>query len=158
MAAIDQYSTDALLADVRTALLTFTPPHGDGRTVDDVLDGRLYNTRAPDNPTFPYGTFRLTTRNDGRSHGMRRMGELEVQLYGRPWAQREVMEGVADLFDQAALCLVRGVQGLTFAYGSQRETIPPVGAAVDSEVVTIRLVYSVVLWPDYLTRLTRTLP
>ena len=146
--------TVALLTTLRRALVEYRGT--EGAAITDVVQERFYQGRAPDNPTFPYGVMRLATRNDGRYHGLRLEADLEVQWYGRPWTQREALEGVADLCDQAMLLLLRNAQGLIFSVGAMRETLPLAGAPADSETVTIRLLYTVVIWPEYLTRLTLT--
>ena len=155
-------STIAVVQTLRDILLSWE--NADGAKAADTLQGatdaqpRFYIGKTPNNLTFPYATLRLSTRNDGKYHGMRLTGALEVLLYGRPWTQLDIVNAVADLFDQAMLVTVESSHGLLFCFGSQRDQLPPGGDPVDSETVTIRLVYTLAIWPAFLTSLTRTLP
>jgi hypothetical protein len=115
---------------------------------------KLYQVRAPDHTPFPYATMRLISTRTGEHKGLRVQGQLEVLLYGRPWSQLADMEALADLIDEAMLFFRRSNDGLTFAQGSTRTTLPPAPSPADSEIVTIRLVYNVAYWPKYLTRIS----
>jgi hypothetical protein len=138
-------------------LLDFANP--DGSSARDILAERLYVARAPDVPTaWPYGVMRLETSNDGSYNGMRLTGTLEVLLFGRPWAQMEQIDAVADLFDRCAVARILNTDGLVFAHGFQRATLPGSSyQTIDAEVVTVRLSYTLAIWPTYLTNLTRVL-
>lgn len=149
-------STTEVVKTLRRALLDFTN-HG-GFSARDYLGERVFNGRAPDSGLkFPYAVVRLQTSNAGNNHGIRLNGELEVLVHGRPWAQQEIVELACDLFDQAMLTLVVNEgQGFIFCHGMQRFVMPVAGAPVDSEVITIRLVYTLTIWPQYLIAMTRT--
>lgn len=154
-------SMNDVLATLRDELLSFKVDGEGGDSARDYIEERLYQNRAPDGtPKFPYGTMRLAVENDGRNHGQRLTGTLEVFVYGRPHQQWQDVNDVCDLFDQAMLCMRARTQGLMFAHGKTREPMPPSygAAAVDGEVVTIRLTYTLAIWPAYLTKLTRVLP
>lgn len=153
-------STYKLLEALRRAMVNYSP---DGeRHISDVLgtepDTRLFITRAPDNGKFPYGTIRLESQNSGRYHLMRLVGSLEVLLYGRPWTQQENIENCADMIEQAMYEMILNSDGLVFCQSKQRATVPPGPDPVDSEVCTVRLLFTLVIWPAYLTRLTVVLP
>lgn len=149
----DTSASDQLLATLRTALLTYAD--AEGSTAADTLDDRLFQNRAPDNGPFPCATMRLNTRSAGSTHGLRLVGNLEVQLYGRPWSQYQKLLTVADLCDQAMLFLVKNARGLIICYATQRDTPPAAaGAPIDGETAVIRLAYSLIIWPRYLTVVT----
>jgi hypothetical protein len=42
-----------------------------------------------------------------------------------------------------------------FTHAFQRDELPAAGSPVDSETCAIRLVYSLAIWPTYLTQLTQ---
>ena len=151
-------ATTSLLAvtqAARAALLAYANPQGAMATdilFPDVNQG-CYIGRAPDNPTYPFAVMRLNTRNAGRNHGLRLDGSLEIQIYGKPYTQQENVNAVADLFEQAMLLWIGNAagQGLVFSHGTQRDQLPPGPAPIDSEVVTVRLLYTLAIWPQYLT-------
>ncbi len=118
----------------------------------------LYRVRAPDDRAFPYATMRLEADNLGTNQGMRMNGTLEVLLYGRPWTQRELVENAADLIEQAMYHLLVNTDGLIFCHGKTRATLPPGTDPSDSEVCTVRLTFTLAIWPQYLTRLGTILP
>lgn len=118
----------------------------------------LYRVRAPDDRAFPYGTMRLEADNPGTYNGLRLNGTLEVLLYGRPWTQRELVENAADLIEGAMYDLLVNTDGLIFCHGKTRATLPPGGEPSDSEVCTVRLTFTLAIWPAYLTRLGTILP
>ena len=45
-------------------------------------------------------------------------------------------------------------QGLIFTANVQRDELPQGSGAVDSETCTIRLLFTLAIWPAYLTSLT----
>lgn len=148
-------STYDLLALIRTRLLDFTPTSGDD--LGTRLGQRLYYEQAPAAgsvaPKYPYGIYRLTNRleTDGFA-GMRETGDLEVQLYGRPRGTAlAVVEGCADVIDQALLDWNGITDGIVFSRFRLRDTLPVPPDPMDREVVTVRLLFPVVLWPTYRT-------
>lgn len=151
-------STNAITSTLRDALLNYESDAG-GAQIGDSITGaddkpRLWVGLAPDNAVFPYIVMRLDTRNDGESNGIRLTGQLEVQIYARPQSQQPVANDIADLVEQAMLTFLATTQGLMFQKARQRSTLPMAGPPVDSETVTIRLVYTLVIWPQFLYRLT----
>jgi hypothetical protein len=146
-------STTAILDAVRLALLDFE--NVNGVTLRDTLGESLYRNRAPGNLTFPYGTLRMNTRRTSGYSGRRLSGTLEVLLYGRPSSQIDEISDCADLCEQAMLDYVNASPGgLLFTADVQRDELPPAGSPVDSETITIRLVFALAIWPAYLTSLT----
>jgi hypothetical protein len=147
-------STNAILEALRDALLTFENANG-GR-LSDTLGENLYLRRAPDNMPFPYGTLRLSTQRTSGYNALRQTAKLELQLYGRPSSQFDVLSDAADLCEQAMNFYVNSSagQGLIFTNDVQRDELPQAGAPVDSETCTIRLVFTLAIWPAYLTSLT----
>lgn len=145
-------STNAVLATLRQALLEYE--NAEGVSAADFIADRLFQGRAPDNQDFSYASMRLNTRNDGGNHGLRLVGSLEIQVFGRPWSQYPDLNRLADLFDQAMTFYVANTQGLMACYAKQRDTLPTAGSPIDSETPTIRLAYSLFIWPRYLTVLT----
>lgn len=155
-------STTDLETALRTRLLTFTAM--DGATLADTLgasltgsgsDGKLYWDAAPDNVTESSGRWGILglknrrTRGDGQDG---ELAELEVMLFARPRSQKQTLEACADLCDQAMLRYRDTSSGVIGCWGKLRSTLPPMTSPADAEVVQIRLVYTLVLWPAYLTQ------
>lgn len=149
-------STTEVVNALRRALLDYT--NDAGGSARDTLAERFWDGRARDRTVFPYAVCRLNTRNEGRYHGMRLDGALEIQVFGKPWAQQQSVNAVCDLFDQAMRCLVLQLHGLIICHGFQRDELPEGYGLVDADIVTVRLLYTLAIWPDFLTSLTRVLP
>lgn len=145
-------STNAFLESLRDALLTFE--NINGGTLADIIGDNLYRRAAPANMPFPYGVMRLSTKRSNGFNGLRRVGTLEVQLYGRPSSQLETVSDAADLCEQAMQFYVDSSEdGLAFVNDVQRTELPEGSAPVDGETVAIRLVFTLVIWPAFLTSL-----
>lgn len=153
-------STNAIYTAIRRYLLGFSPD-GD-RHLSDVLgtepDTRLFIVRGADDAKYPYGTMRLEGVNGGNNNGLRISARLEIQLYGRPFTQGDKVEDCADLIQQAMQTFLFNSDGLAFCHGYERATLPAGADPADSEVYTVRLLFTLAIWPAYLTRLTYTLP
>jgi len=153
-------STTMVMKTLRRLLLDFQNSRGE--SARDWIGERLFETRARDAPlVFPYAVMRLQTENDGSYHGMRLTGALEIQVHGRPWMQQAAVYAVCDLFDQymtGRWLSQREPSALIFCHAFQRATLPPGTAAIDSEVITVRLEYTLAIWPAFLTSLTYFLP
>lgn len=151
-------STAAFYTAVRQFLLDYVTQ--DNTRLSDILgedpDTKLYIGRAADSTKFPYGTIRLETSNDGRFHLMRLEGQLEILLHGRPWTQGDDIEDAADIVEQAMYEFLLHSDGLAFCHSKQRATLPPGVDPADSEVYTVRLVFTLAIWPAYLTRLSQS--
>lgn len=153
-------STELLYKALRTRLLGFTPtdpgatPGGaTPDTLGDALGTRLFVVQAPDTVTYPYGIVRLQARQEsGEYAGERETMELELLLYHRPRAKQYVLEGYADVADQAFLRYVDANGGLIFSGSRQRDTVPMNSLAADREVCAIRCVYDLIVWPEFLTQ------
>lgn len=151
-------STEAMVGAILTRLLTFVPTTT--TTLSSLLGGRLYYDQAPAagsvTPKYPYGVYRLMNRieTDGFS-GMRESGEVELLLFGRPrghpttglWA----IERCADVADEALLDWNAISSGITFSRFRLRDTLPVPLDGMDRDLVAVRCVYPVVLWPTYRT-------
>lgn len=146
-------STGHIYALLRETLLNFVPQAGYSLTT--LLGSRLYAVRAPETPEFPYGTLRLMEQQrSGAYNGVRKQAMLEVQLVGKPWAQLRDLEIAADVVEEAFGEFRYTTDGLLFSRSTSRDTLPPLGSPADSEVCTIRVVASLVIWPRFLTRYT----
>ncbi len=146
-------STIDVMKALRTYMLGYVDP--DGHAVRETLQRRFYDTRVPDtgSVTFPYAVHRAEFSNEGSGNGLRLRGDMELLVFGRPWAQQVLVNHVADQLHQSLLMLNTGQpEGLIFMKGFQRATLPPGQSPVDSEVVTIRLSYSLIVWPQFLAR------
>lgn len=149
-------SYNELLKTIRAALLDYADSNG--TSARDAIKERLYQQRAPDATyTFPYAVMSLSLSNDGTHHGMRYIGGLEVMVYGKPYAQLEAVNDLCDLFQQSMLAFISHSKQLIFCRAQDRQPVPAGGDAVDGEVVAVRLSYTLVVWPAYLTSLTRVL-
>jgi hypothetical protein len=147
-------STNAIFDAMRLALLGFE--NESNVSLRDIIGENLWRNRAPDNQTFPYGTMKLTTRRTSGYSGRRLDGRLEVMLYGRPSSELEVISDAADLCEQAMLDYVNASpgQGLIFTANVQRDELPQGSGDVDSETCTTRIIFTLAIWPAYLTSLT----
>lgn len=153
----DTSSTVAVMKTLRRFLLDFQ--NASGASARDYLGERFFDGRSRDAAlTFPYAVARLETQNDGTNHGMRLTGYLEVQVHGRPWTQQQDVYAICDLFDQCMVGRWMNQNGLIVAHGFSRATLPPGTAPIDSEVITVRLEYTLLIWPSFLTALTYVLP
>jgi hypothetical protein len=115
----------------------------------------MYVSRAPDQPTFPFATLRLSEQQrTGEYQGMRKTAMMEIMLVGRPWLMLEDLEHGADLVEQSLLNFHYKRDGLIFSRSSTRDTIPPMSSPADAEVCMVRIVANVIIWPQYLTRYT----
>lgn len=149
-------STQNLYALIRKALLEFVGPNG--ITLKSILGERMYVSRAPDQPVFPYATIRLSDQRQlGEYQGLRKTAMLEIMLVGRPWLMLPELERSADLIEETFLSFRHTRDGLVFSRSSMRETIPPMTAPADAEVCMVRMAVNVIIWPQYLTRYTTTL-
>jgi len=146
-------STQAIYALLRKGLLEFVGPNG--VSLKSIIGERMYVSRAPDQPTFPFATLRLSEQQrTGEYQGMRKTAMMEIMLVGRPWLMLEDLEHGADLVEQSLLNFHYKRDGLIFSRSSTRDTIPPMSSPADAEVCMVRIVANVIIWPQYLTRYT----
>lgn len=150
-------STSDLENAIRTRLLTFSPlaglPLADvlGTTVSGAgSDGKLFWDAAPDNAGPRWGVLQLKNRRSDGDGQEKELAELELMLFARPRSQKATLEQCADLCDQAMLRYVDATSGVIGCWSRLRSTLPPFVSPADTEVVQIRCVYTLVLWPAYL--------
>lgn len=151
-------STGTLAATLRTQLRTFQAsgsPTPD--TLADVLKGQgIYVVQGPAQIAagdYPYGIMRLQSRRrPGEYAGERETMELELQLFGRPRSEQTNIETYADIADQAMLRYLNGSSGIIFSGSGHRDTLPVMAPPADREVVAVRCVYDLIVWPVYLTQ------
>lgn len=146
-------STASLAKQLRSRLLTYAPP-ASAPTLNTMIGGRLYIDRGPDVITFEYGIMRLINRQISNDYDpVRETPELEIQLYANNASRAQALEGMADVCDMAMTDYKDATSGLTFSRGRRRDTLPPFTDPADREIIAIRLVYELVVWPLYLNTL-----
>jgi hypothetical protein len=144
-------STQGMMQDLRSRLLTFQPRTGD--RLEQSIGDRLY-TKAPDNVIYPYAVVRLMDRQQTvGDQGFRTRGEIEVQIFDRPRSQQWRAEAIADVVQQAFLHWDLKTSGLMFAQHSRRVgPLPPAPAPMDRELVQIAVYVPIVAWPVMFTQ------
>lgn len=158
-------STTTLLATLRTRLLTFDRLQGEtlavilGGTASGAGSvGKLYLVQAPDTVTDPanspsrWGIMSLTNRRSNAENAERELVDLEVMLFARPRNQQAAMEDAADACDEAMRRYEDFTRDAIGCWGRVRNTLPVMVGPADREVVQIRLVYTLVVYPDHLTQ------
>ena len=146
-------NTNAINESLRSTMLDFENANGD--TLRDIIGENLYRRAAPANLAFPYAVMRLNTKRTTNFNALRKTARLEVQIYGRDASQLEDISDAADLCEQAMNFYVNSSGGgLMFTSDMQRDELPVGSAPVDSETCTIRLAFTLAIWPAYLTSLT----
>lgn len=154
--ATDRSTT--LMALIRARLLGFTTR--DAVSMSTYLgsgaSARLYGIRPPDTVDWSAGVigiYRLMNRlADGADRGLRETVDVELLLMARPLTQSLAVERAADVADQAMLNWADATQGLVFCRRRQRDTLVPDSVPMDTEVVTVRCVYPLVVWPQFLVQ------
>lgn len=159
---MDTASTPAIVDAVRARVLDFVPvapsPLAGGSLRSRGF--KLYASGAvPDAAGWSgaYGILRPMNLLTSAA-GLRVAGDLELMLLARPrnpWGAQ--LEVYADAVDQAMHNVgstdAAGTRGLFFTRGRSRDTLPPFPDPADREVVQVRLVYGVVVYPRSLTAL-----
>ena len=150
---------------IRDRLLNFTRLQGS--TLAQILGstqsgagqfGKLYHVQAPDNVTDPanspsrWGVYALKNRRRNAENAERELVDLEVMLFARPRNQQDAMEDAADACDEAMRRYEDFTNDVIGCWGSIRNTLPVMAEPADREVVQIRLVYTLVVYPDHLTQ------
>jgi len=161
---IDTSATKAMYGAFRTRLLGYVPvaPLPTVKLSERARPVRLYSGGwAPDTAPYPYVLARFMN-GDSATFMLRTPFDLELLLYDRPRAFADDLEDVADVIDQAMKQFTardpNGVRGLAFSRGRRRDTLPPFTNPADREVVAIRMVFSLVVYPQFLTVLGTALP
>lgn len=150
---MDTTSTVAIYKGLTARLLDYVPPSGGSlRSRGMKMWAGGY---APDPTAYPYGVLRLINNIATAPAGIRLAASLELMLWGRGrplWAER--LEDYADVCDQAMHHMADPrAGGLVFTGARSRDTLPPLTEPVDREVVNIRCVYAVTIYPQFLTAL-----
>ena len=150
-------TTLQILKTIRSAFLDFQPSVSG--SVSGTLADRIYINQPPDNVVFPFVVARLVNNlTTSEFRGDRLTVDAEVTIFDRPRSNTLRAEGVADQMDGAMTRLRRqDSSGLLMCRSRTRDTIVPSGDPADREVVSIRLVYPLVVWPQYLTQFSGSL-
>lgn len=148
-------TTKATYETLYTRLLTFQPtgtPTPD--TLADGLTGGLWVASPPEDAwdKYPFGVMRLVNRQTGGEYdGIRETADLEVLLYHRGVTNRHALESLADTCDEAMLGWFIN-SGPAFSGARQRDTFEQPSPPAQRDVVVVRLVYQLVVWPGWLTK------
>lgn len=150
-------STLAVVQAIRTQLYNFQ--QSGTNSVSSSLGTRLYVNQPPDNVTFPYAVMRLVNQISNTEYrGDRQTASVEIMIYDRPRSNTSRAEGVADNIDGAMTRLrLQDADGIMFGRSRLRDTIPPMTDPADREVVAIRLLYDIAMWPQFLTQYSGSL-
>jgi hypothetical protein len=148
--AVSTATTDALYDAIKIRLLTFDPP-GAQATLAAQLSGGLSFVAPPDSAPTPYGAIRLADIRHRRSQRGRITAELELMLIHRPRAKSRELERLADIADQAMHDWTDATNGMIACTAYRRQTLPPFKES-DPELVQIRCLYDLVIYPAYLTQ------
>lgn len=152
-------STVAIYQALTSTIQTFIPFGVTASLSSSYFANNIYVVQAPDNQNtntiaYPYLVIRLINRStDGAYNGDRETADFEVMVYARPRNNQIQAETIADGIDGAMLRYRNpDTTGIIFSRERQRDTIIASSAPQDRELVTIRLVYPLVIWPRYLTQ------
>lgn len=154
-------STQSILQEIRTRLLTFTPASGStlatllgSTTSGSGSDGKLFLNQAPDGITGFYGVLRLYDEfQQGMDGGFLLRCQAELILYGRPRAQQGAVERMADVVQQAWLWFdSTQVDGVLIADRTMSRMSIPYEDPADRELVAIRLLLPFRVAPQYLVQ------
>lgn len=156
-------STVGIEDTLRTRLLTHE--RLSGATLATILgtaagagsDGKLYKNEAPDNVTGPYAVMWFKNRRPTPDVAVRQTAELEVQIFGRPRSMQATCEEAADACDEAMLTEYTDVSSRVISCsGGLRSAMPPASEPADREVVQIRLVYTLIVYPENIAQYSDT--
>ena len=142
-------TTKQIVALLLARFKNYVPPTGSKLSVALT---EIYVTQAPDNAVFPYGVMSLTRQQTAGFSGFRETWQVELQLYGSPRSEQWVVEGAADVADQAMLTWEDRTDGVVFGGYRSRWTLPVFPDAADRELVRVRCLYEVGVWPDLFTQ------
>lgn len=146
-------STDALYVLLRDRLLNTADP--DGQTLDAALSGRLYRVAAPDTATYPYGLMRIQSPQIAPdTDGLKMTADLEVLFFGRPRATQPEIEALGDRAVAVLMPYRDASSGLVYVASATSEALPEFPAPADANVVQVRVLAKLHLWPVFLSRLS----
>jgi hypothetical protein len=144
----------AVYRAIRLRLLTFEPLDG-GLTLAERLSGGVAILTPPDDAPMPYMAIRLQNmRGSLREQGARLTAELELMAFHRPRENADDLEVLVDVADQAMRQWAYTSGGSIACVAQRRDTLPPFRDDADPEVVQIRVVYDLILRPQFLTQYT----
>lgn len=155
---MDTSATTAIVDAIRARILDFVPV---APLTGGTLRSRGFKVYAsgavPDIAgwTGAYAILRLMNLVTSDA-GLRVRGDVELMCMARPrnpWGAQ--LEVYADVIDQALHNVAwrddAGTKGLAFMQSRTRDTLPPFPDPVDREVVQVRIVQGIVIWPQMLT-------
>lgn len=115
---------------------------------------RTYWIKPPDSVEPPWALLRwLPLESSGAEHGEREEGDLEILLYARAPRHLDDLDTLTEGLRQAFLQWRHrdGAGGLLFSKRQSWADLPPFSEPADRELVGVRGIVRVVLWPRYLT-------
>jgi hypothetical protein len=158
-------SSDAVLAAIRTRLLTYAPVSGStlaallGTLAGSGAGGKLYLGKAPDTVTHPYGVMRLIDQpNTGLDGGFMVKGLVELMFFDRPRAShpstpRTLVNAMADRAEEAwRKWSTYSGDGAIMARAVESRFEVPYEEPADVELAAVRLLLPFTASPQYLTR------
>ncbi len=138
-------STKAILGTIRARLVAFVPLTGTA-----LGSARVYANGPLEGAAFPYIVLRLVNQIPD---GLRMTADLEAVVFHRPRSKAAEAEDMADVFSGAMLQWVdREGQGLIAVLDWLRDSVAPFSEPADRELVQVRMIYSLLLYPEYLTQ------
>ena len=143
-------TTKAIISAIRSRLLTHVPLGGEG-TLQSRLTA-LHTTQAPDDADYRYAVLNVSRADSLGFSGFREDWNVEVQFFGRPRSQQWLVEGDADVADQAMRAWEKRTDGIWLAGYRSRQTLPVLNDAANRELVRVRCVYEVAVWPELFTQ------
>jgi hypothetical protein len=158
-------TTLAVLREIRTRLLTFSPKGG-GSTLATLIgatstgsgaDGKLFINQAPDNVTGFWAILKLIDYpQQGFDGGFLIRGQAELILYGRPRKVQAEVERMADLVMEAWLHWATSTSGHLSAMAIQSRFAVSYEEPADRELVAVRLVLPFRCIPSFLLQYAAT--
>lgn len=139
-----------VITAIRTRLWTHVPLGGEG-ALSTRLTG-LHTVQAPDNATYRYAVLTCMRGDSAGYSGFREDWHVEVQFYGRPRSAHWLVEADADVADQAMRTWEDRSNGIQLAGYRSRWTLPPEPTPGDRELVRVRCLYEVAVWPELFTQ------
>lgn len=145
-------STPRLFQLLRAHILAFQGP--DGKSPADELGAgataRLYYAQAPAKQEFPFAVCRFI--NGRTTMGVRKAVDAEIIIYDRPRARQVAAEQLADYFEGALQGFRSSAAGFVMTSAPDRDTLPITPSPGDAEMVQIRLLVPMIVYPQYLTQ------
>lgn len=143
--------TDALYDAIRIRMLTFQPADG-GTTLAERLSGGLSLEVPPDDSPSPYVVIRFVDLRHRRGQRGRLTAECEAQFFHSPRSKTRELQRIADVADQAMFDWEYSSGGLIVCTGYRRQTLPAFSESADPEMIRVRTIYDLVIYPAFLTQ------